>query len=113
MQDLIESIRAALAEGATLEQKTTGVQACSTIMAALGAEPGKPIALPGVPRPGPLSGMSAHQALDLLIARLTVVAQERERAEEQLPTSPPPALGPRIPMVPAPPTARRLSRRVR
>ena len=78
ISDLIESIRIAVAEGATHEQKATGVHACHTIAAALGVEPGKPIVLPGAPQPHPLSTATLDQALDLLIARLTTIASRNE-----------------------------------
>jgi hypothetical protein len=106
MQDLLEAIRVAMTDGATAEQKATGAQACHTILAALGAQPGKPIVLPGVPKPNPLSGLSVDQALELVIARLRAVADAREEAdkqkqpEKQKPTAAP--RGPQIPYVPAP-----------
>ena len=115
MQDLLEAIRVAMTDGATAEQKATGAQACQTILAALGAQPGKPIVLPGVPKPNPLSGLSVDQALELVIARLRAVADARDKQAAQpapaaqatpataAPTAPP---GPRIPIVPPrPPTA--------
>ncbi len=71
MQDQIEAIRAAIAADATAEQKAHGAAACRAILAALGAEPGKPIAMPGAPVPHPLAGIDPGQALDLLIAKLT------------------------------------------
>ena len=71
MQDMIEAIRVAVADGATPEQKLHGASACRAILVALDAEPGKPIVLPGVPAPHPLAGIDPGQALDLLIARLT------------------------------------------
>ncbi len=81
MQELIESIRAAVASGANTEQKAAGVTACRTILTALDTEPGKPLApaLPPivVPNASPLQGLSKlslDQMLDLLIARLTMVA---------------------------------------
>jgi hypothetical protein len=40
MNELIEAIRIAVADGATAEQKATGALACRTIIAALGAEAG-------------------------------------------------------------------------
>jgi hypothetical protein len=80
MNEMIEAIRAAVADGATPEQKATGVQACRTVLTALGAEPGKPIALPGVPQQHPLAGITADQALAMLIARLTTIADERDAA---------------------------------
>jgi hypothetical protein len=71
MHDTIEAIRAAVADGATAEQKAHGAAACRVVLAALGAEAGKPIAMPGAPAPHPLAGIDPGQALDLLIAKLT------------------------------------------
>ncbi len=104
MHELIESIRAAVAKGATAEQKAIGAQACRTIIAALGAESGKPIVLPGAPQAHPLSRLSVDQVLDLAIARLSQIAAAREaqpapRAQPAAPTPPAPR-GPRIPIVP-------------
>ena len=99
--NLLEAIRAAIADGATAEQKATGAQACQTILAALGAQPSKPIVLPGVPQAHPLSRLSMDQVLDLAIARLTQIAAAREKeAAQPAPTAP---RGPRIPIIP--PTA--------
>jgi hypothetical protein len=100
MNELIEAIRVAVADGATAEQKAIGAQACRTIIAALGAEPGKPIVLPGVPKPHPLSTLSVDQALDLVIARLRTVADAREQVDQQKPASAP--RGPQISMVTPP-----------
>ena len=88
MNDLIEHIRAAIAQGATVEQKRIGAQACRTILTALEAEPGKPIGLPGAPQPGPRSALSVDQVLDLLIARLTTVASASEAQGAQPPPAP-------------------------
>src|SRR5262245_20498194 len=85
VEELIASIRTAIAEGATPEQKAAGAQACRTILTALGAEPGKPIALPGAPTPHPLSTLNLDQALDLVIARLAAVAETREAAANKQP----------------------------
>lgn len=95
MNELIDAIRAAVAEGATPEQKAVGAQACRTILAALDAVPGKPILLPGAAPTRPLSGLSVDQVLDLAIARLTPIAaaRETEPAHPQLA----PARGLRIP----------------
>ena len=71
MDDAIMAIRAAVAEGATAEQRAHGGVACRAILAALGAEPGKPIVMPGAPPPHPLAGLDTGTALDLLIAKLT------------------------------------------
>ena len=104
MNELIEAIRVAVADGATADQKAIGAQACRTIIAALGAEPGKPIVLPGTPQANPLSRLSVDQVLDLAIARLTQIAAAREaepaqQAPQVQPARPAPQ-GPRIPIVP-------------
>jgi hypothetical protein len=102
MHDLIESIRAAVADGATAEHKAIGAQACRTILAALDAQPGKPIVLPGIPQAHPLSTLSLDQVLDLAIARLTQIAAAREaEAAKPAPAAPAALRGVRIPMVPA------------
>lgn len=105
MNELIEAIRAAIADGATAEQKAIGVHACRTIGAALGAEPGTPITMPGVQPSRPLAGLTLDQALDLVIARLSVVADEREKRSEIAATvaprgGQPPGL--RLPFTPVP-----------
>jgi hypothetical protein len=81
MNEMIDAIRAAVADGATPEQKELGAQACSTILAALGAERGKTMAAPGAPQPHPLAGITADQALTMLIARLTTIAEAKDVAE--------------------------------
>lgn len=104
MNDMIEAIRAAVADGATAEQKAIGAQACRTILAALGAEPGKPIVLPGAPQQHPLAGLTADQALAMLIARLTTIAEAKEAATSNAPASPRPQTAPQIAFV-NPPSA--------
>ncbi|HWO25873.1 MAG TPA: hypothetical protein VNO30_44365 [Kofleriaceae bacterium] len=105
MTEMIEAIRAAVADGATPEQKANGAQACRTILAALGAEPGKPIVLPGVPQPHPLAGITADQALALLIARLTTIAEAKETATANTGAPPRQPAAPQIAYVnpPSPP----------
>ncbi len=71
IDDQLEAIRAAVASDATADQKAHGALACRAILAALDAEPGRPLAVPGAPAPHPLAGLDAGTALDLLIARLT------------------------------------------
>lgn len=83
MTEMIDAIRAAVAEGATPEQKGLGAQACRTILAALGAEPGKTIAMPGAPQPHPLAGITADQALTLIIARLSTIVEAKEAAAKE------------------------------
>jgi len=110
MSELIDAIRAAIAQGATAEQKAIGAQACRAILTALDAEPGKPLVLPGAPKPHPLSGITIDQALELDIARLTMIANTRDAATAPKATTPQPQsqgsqlapqprhLGPQIPL---------------
>ena len=97
MQELIEAIRVAVGNDASAEQKATGVQACRTIIAALGTEPGKPIMLPGAPLPAVTSRVSVDQMLDLMIARLTTIAAERDAQPAPAPSQ----RGLRVPITPA------------
>lgn len=112
MQELIDSIRAAIAAGATHEQRAAGVHACRTIATALNTEPGQPLALPSTPaRPSSLSGVSLDQVLDLVIARLTMVAKDREQRPPSAaattaatpPAAPAPPRGLRLPLAATPP----------
>lgn len=77
MNELIEAIRAAVAEGATAEQKLAGAHACRTILTALEVEPGKAIVVANTPAPSPLAGMAPEQAMDLLIARLSALVPQQ------------------------------------
>ncbi len=98
MQEQIEAIRAAVAADATDEQKSQGAAACRAILVALGAEPGKPIAMPGAPTPHPLAGIDPDLALDLLIAKLTA-ALPREDDKASAPAAAPDPRGLRIAFV--------------
>lgn len=89
MQELIAVIHAALASDATADQKAAGVQACNTIAAALGTEPGKQLVLPTTPPRSPLAGVSFDQVLDLAIAKLTTIASAREAQTPHALPSPP------------------------
>jgi hypothetical protein len=92
MHDLIDAIRAAVAEDATVEAKQAGAQACRTILAALETEPGQPLAdapaavaaSPGATAPAnpfaALAGLDLDRALDLVIARLRAALPEEKRA---------------------------------
>lgn len=102
MNEMIESMRAAIADGATPEQRTSGVHACRTLAAALEAEIGKPIPLPGVPAQSPFHGVSIDQALELVIARLRTAIDTRDKAPATapVPSSPAPSPGLRIAYVP-------------
>lgn len=88
MQELIETIRTAVATGANTDQKAAGATACRTILTALDTEPGKPLTAilpPSVaPSGSPLQGLSKlslDQMLDLMIARLTTIANTRETSQ--------------------------------
>lgn len=99
MQELIDVIRAAVTTDATNEQKAAGVQACRTIAAALDIEPGKPIVLPGSPSASPPAArLSLDQVLDLVIARLTMIANEQDKQPVVAVQRP---SGLRIPVIPA------------
>lgn len=78
--ELIESIRAALSEGASDQARTTGATACRTLLVVLEAKPGEPM-VPAMPVPQPPSapiaaiasairGVPREQLFDLLIAKL-------------------------------------------
>ncbi len=104
MRELIETIGAALAEGATPEAKRAGAQACRTILVALDTEPGKPLADAPVPAPAAatpnpfaaLAGLDLDKALDLVIARLRAAVPKEKQAEK------PSAPAVRIQFVPVP-----------
>jgi hypothetical protein len=78
MHEMIEAIRCAVTDGATAEQRAAGALACRTILAALEAETGKALVVPGAPASSPLAGIPPDQALDLLIARLSMIAEKRD-----------------------------------
>ena len=85
MHELIEVIRAAVAEGATVEERRAGAHACRTILAALepqGEPPpaAQPVAaLPANPF-AVLAGLDVDRALDLVIARLRAALPDEKRA---------------------------------
>lgn len=103
MIETIEAIRAAVTDGATTEQKAHGAAACRAILAALEAEAGKPIAMPGAPTPHPLAGIDLGQALDLVIARLTAALPKEDDKASQAPATVPDPRGLRIAFVAPPP----------
>lgn len=109
MEQLIDAIRAATTNGATTEQKATAVQACRAIIAALDTEPGKPIVLPGTAPKSPLAGISIDQVIELLIAKLTAVADAGEKAT----ALPPAPTGFRVPTVAPPRLAARAANTAR
>ena len=96
MDQLIDTIRAATTNGASTDQKAAGVLACRTIIAALDTEPGKPIVLPGTPSASqPAAPVSLDQVLDMMIAKLSAIANEHDRSPA--PALPPPN-GLRVPV---------------
>jgi len=101
VDQLIETIRAATTSGANTEQKAAGMQACRTIIAALDTEPGKPL-VPPTPTPTTLARPSLDQMLDMIIAKLTLLAKEREAS----PPVAPAVRGLRVPATPALPRAK-------
>jgi len=77
METLIEAIRAASAADATPQARANGAQACRTILAALEATQGQPLAsAPAAPATpmhaivGTLRNTPPEQLLDLVIAKL-------------------------------------------
>jgi len=81
MDNLIEAIRLATITDATEEARATGAHACRTLLLALEAKTGDPLAAPTSPTDGTampqfaavvgaLRGMQPEQLLDLAIARL-------------------------------------------
>lgn len=79
MENLIDSIRSALASDASTETRAGGAAACRTILAALESAPGQPMAAAAVMTPDAskiadavamLRGVPADQLLDLAITRL-------------------------------------------
>jgi hypothetical protein len=79
MDELITTIRAAVAEGATAEHKQRGAAACRAILTALNAAPGQALAAPAVAAAPTnpfaiLRQLDVDQVLDLVIAKLRSIA---------------------------------------
>ena len=77
MEDLLETIRAAVSPDATAEVRAAGADACRTILAALDATPGRAMAATAVAQPSPIAsivaalrGVPPDQLLDLAISKL-------------------------------------------
>lgn len=113
MQELISVITAATEKDATKEQREAGVAACRAILTALDTEPGQPLVIPTAAPVQAVPRVSLDQVLDLMIARLSMLATEREQ-NVATPATPTPVVaraasaspGFRVPMVPAVSTAR-------
>lgn len=85
MEKLISVITTATASGASNEQREAGVAACRAILTALDTEPGKPLAPPTAIPVQTTPRVSIDQVLELVIARLSMLAKERENNERALP----------------------------
>lgn len=108
MESALETLRAALSDGATPDQRAAGASACRAMLAALEATAGQP--LPVSPPPGatettsappgdasatsaatppiPLAGMPLDQILDLAIGKLRAMLPPEKLAAAQA-TQPP------------------------
>lgn len=101
MDTLIDAIRLSIANDASVEARTAGVHACRTILAALEAKAGEPLApTPVAATPlqaivGALRTMPLDQLLDLAITKLTAVLPPG--------TEVPPMHAVRIPLAPVAP----------
>jgi hypothetical protein len=106
MDQLIDSIRAAIADGADDAAKQAGANACRAILAALEARHGEPLASkPAAASPiattfAALRGVPPEQLLDLVIAKLrsklpadAKLAASRPVAFQLLPLPKPPGGG--------------------
>src|SRR5688500_9076649 len=81
MEQLLEAIRAATAPNASDEAKAAGANACRTLLTALDAKQGQPLATPPMSNAieaavSVFRGMPAEQLLDLAIARLKAAPPE-------------------------------------
>jgi hypothetical protein len=88
MDQLIDTIKGALGDDATAEQKTAAAQACRALLGAFEAKPGEPIAASAPPTPPPpaapiefLGQLSPDQALDLLLAKLRTAVPEAPKPQ--------------------------------
>jgi hypothetical protein len=78
MEHVIDAIRAAVSQDATPEARASGVAACHSILAALGAKAGEPLGATVTPNVGPAATAIAalvrrtppDQLFDMLIGKL-------------------------------------------
>ena len=98
MDTLLDSIRAAITDGANDDAKRAGASACRAILAALEAAPGTPPAgtTPALNVIATLGRMDLNQLLDVAIARLRVLNASNNNAP------PTPSRGVSFPLVPVP-----------
>lgn len=96
MESALETLRAALADGATADARAAGAIACRAMLAALEASPGQPLpvatptprAEPSPALPVSLSGLTLDQVLDLAIGKMRSMLPPEKLAAAQ-PTQPP------------------------
>jgi hypothetical protein len=85
IENLIETIRTAVADDATAEVRAAGANACRTVLAALEpASPTLPVSqassLPIAAIASAIRGTSPEQLADVLIAKLRALVPESEQA---------------------------------
>lgn len=102
MEDLVEKIRCALANSASTDDRRSGAAACRLVLAALEAEQGSPMTLPGEASRAPtIANIQPDQFFDLLIAKLKTMVDAKGAAPAPATRN---AVGPlRIPMIVLPP----------
>lgn len=83
METILESIRAAVAADASAEARAAGIVACRTILTALEASAGEPLATSTISNVSPIAnaaaalrGMPAEQLLELVIAKLRTIVPD-------------------------------------
>jgi hypothetical protein len=92
MNELLETVRAALGGDASAETRTAGATACRTLLAALEATPGQPLVSTSAPTAvspianaiAMLRGVPVDQLLDIAINRLRAAVPAGETAPSVL-----------------------------
>jgi hypothetical protein len=90
MESALETLRAALCDGATAEQRASGIAACRAMLAALEASPGQPLPVasatsnePPHGAPVALAGFTLDQVLDLAIGKMRSLLPPEKLAAAQ------------------------------
>ncbi len=97
MESALDTLRTALADGATAEQRAAGITTCRAMLAALEASPGQPLpvappaATPSSGMPTSLAGLTLDQVLDLAIGKMRSMLPPDKLAATQ-PNQPPLAI---------------------
>jgi hypothetical protein len=91
MNELLDTIRTAIAADASAEAKQAGAAACRTLLAALEAKAGDPLVSASAPTASPIAnaiamlrGMPVDQVLDVAISRLRAAIPAGESAPSVL-----------------------------